>query len=882
MMSLRGLLLRGRALFHRADAEREMEEEMRLHLEMETEKHRREGLSPEEARRQARLAFGAMEAVREAHRDGRGWRWLEDAVADARFALRTLRRNPVLSATAIITLALGIGANTAIFSAVNAVILRPLPFPHSDQLAMLSEDNPEKDWHRQVAAPANYFDWRERVKAFQDVAAYTPGGGSTLDLDGHPQRVRTRSVTGNYFSVLQVQPRFGRAFTDAETWGTEPSTIVISDQLWRDAFGSDTGVVGRTVTMDGSSTQIVGIMPPRFRFAADSVDVWQTMGWDRQSRSQVFFRRAHWVRVIARLKPGVTPRAADAELQTVVRQLQVEYPETNRVMGADLVPLHEYLIGDVRPALLILQAAVALLLLIACANVANLLLVQAAGREREASLRLTLGAGRSRLVRQALTESLVLATLGGMAGLALGWWGTRALAVLQPAQMLPVAEVSMDWRVLVGILALTTGTGLLFGIAPAVWNARRVPAEVLKEGGRGGTSGRLRRWGDGLVVAEVAVALILTVGAGLLLQSFWRLSRVDPGIEARGVLLAGIRLPSAYDSAAKQFAFFDALRERVHALPGVEDAAMAIVPPFGGVGYTSDFHIAGRPANEYGSEVAHDYVTPEYFRVLHVPLRAGRVFTEADRAGAIPVTIINDALARKFFRGENPIGQRLTFDRFPDSTSVWRTIVGVVGDIRQQGLAVEPQIEAYEAAAQNSRTYMTLLARTRGDALALAPAVRRVVADLDPTLALAQVGTLERLQARSIAGQRFIMLLLVVFAFTGFMLAVVGVYGVMAQLGRRRTQEMGIRLALGAQTSQVQWLVVQHGLRLVTVGLVLGLAGATGATQVMRDLLYGVTPRDPATFLAVPVLLALTGLIATWLPALKVSRADPAGALRAE
>jgi putative ABC transport system permease protein len=881
-MTFKGLLLRGRALFRPADAERDLDEEIRLHLELEIEKNLRQGLPADEARRRARLAFGGIDVVKEAHRDGRGWRWLEDALADARFALRTLRRNPVLSATAIITLALGIGANTAIFSAVNAVILRPLPFPQSDRLVMISEDNPEKGWRREVAAPANYLDWKERVRAFEDVAAYTPGGGSTLTGQGNPQRVRSRAVTGNYFSVLRVRPELGRAFTDAETWNNGTAVAVISHQLWREAFGGDSAAVGRTVVFDGTATEIVGVMPARFRFAADSFDVWQTMAWDREDRAQEFFRRAHYVRVVARLQPGVTPEAADAELQTVVRQLQVEYPLTNKVMGADLVPLHEFLIGDVRPALLMLQAAVALLLLIACANVANLLLVQAVGREREASLRLTLGAGRARLVRQALTESLLLAMLGGSAGLALGWWGTGALAALRPAQLLPVADVSMDWRVLAGILALTTATGLIFGIAPALWSARRVPAEVLKEGGRSGTSRRIRRWGDALVVGEVALALILTVGAGLLVQSFWKLQRVDPGIDARGVLAVGIRLPASYDSTAKQAAFFDALRKRVQALPGVTDVALGIVPPFGGLGYTSDFHVAGRPLNDYGTEVGRDYVTPEYFRTLRVPLRAGRFFTSADRIGSVPVVIINEAMAQKHFRGQDPLGQRITFDRVPDSTSVWRTIVGIVGDVRQQGLALEPQIEAYEPAAQQVNSYMTLLARTRGDAAGLAPAIRRVVGDLDQTLALAQVQPLERLQARSIAGRRFIMSLLVVFAVTGFVLAIVGIYGVMAQRGRRRTQEMGIRIALGARASHVQWLVVRHGLQLVMVGLVLGLLGATGATRAMRALLYEVTPGDPVTFLTVMALLTLTALAASWLPAARASRADPAGALRAE
>ena len=880
---LRGLRARLRALLRREAADRDLQAEIRMHLELEAEQNRRRGMSPAEARRQAAIAFGGVDVAREAHRDVLGIRWIEDTIADARFALRTLVRNPVLSGAAILTIALGIGANTAIFSVVNAVILRPLPFPRADQLVMLSEDNPEKGWRRQVAAPANYLDWKQRVHAFADVAAYEPGGGATLTGVGEPQRIRFRGVTGNYFTVLGVRPALGRVFTPEETWKSGSPVAVISDRMWRDVFGAAPATVGRTIAINGTRTEIVGVMPPSFSYAADTVDVWQPVAWDPQNRGQIFFRRAHWLRVIARLNPGVTAQAADAEFQTVVRQLQTEHPETNRVMGADLVPLHDFLIGDVRTPLLLLQVAVGLLLLIACANVGNILLVQAVGREREASLRLTLGAGRGRLVRQALTESLVLSALGGIAGVTLGWWGTHLFAALQPNGKLPVPIVPLDIRVLLAMLFLTTATGLLFGIAPALWSARRLPAEVLREGERG-SSQRVRRWGDMLVVGELALALMLTVGAGLLLQSVRRLEQVDPGVDARGVLAVGISLPSGYDSTPQQIAFFDALRQNVRALPGVTDAGVALVPPFGGVGYTSDFHIAGRPANEYGTEIAHDYVSPEYFSTLRIPLLAGRLLSPADRAGAVPVVVINQALARKFFHEQDPVGQRITFDKIPDSTSVWRTIVGVVGDVRQQGLAVEPLIEAYEAFAQNGNSYMTLLARTHSDAAAraLLPAVRSVVARLDPTLALAQAQSLEHMEQRSIASQRFIMLLLVAFAGTGFVLAIVGVYAVMAQLGRRRTREMGIRIALGARMGEVQWLVVRHGLRLVAVGLTIGAVGALAATRAIRALLYEVSPGDPPTFLAVLTLLTLTALAASWLPAARASRADPATALRAE
>jgi putative ABC transport system permease protein len=882
MPAFKGLLVRLRAVLRRDVTERELSDEIRFHLDLETEQNLRLGMSRDAARRQALVAFGGVERWKESHRDVRGARWLEDLVGDVRFALRTLGRNPVLAGAAILTLALGIGANTAIFSAVNAVILRPLPFPHPERLVMLSEDNPEKSWRRAVVAPANYLDWKERVGAFEEVAAYTPGGGGTIVIRGEPQRVLTRGVTGNYFSVLGVRPEMGRVFRGGETWLAGTPVAMISHRLWKDAFVGDPAAVGRIVPIDGTPTEIVGVMPPNFRFAADSFDVWQAMGWDPQSRTQDFFRRAHWLRVIARLKPGVTPVAADAEFQTVVRQLQTAYPLTNRVMGADLVPLHAFLIGDVRTSLLMLQVAVGLLLLIACANVGNLLLVQAVGREREVSLRLTLGAGRGRLVRQVLTESLVLSALGGVLGCALGWWGTRTLAALQPSRLLPVARVPMDLRVLASLLATTTATGLLFGSAPALWIARRVPAEVLKSGGRTGSGYRLRRWGDPLVVGEIALALMLTLGAGLLVRSFWRLQHVESGIDPRGVLVMGIRLPTAYHGEERQQIFFDGLRERVRALPGVDDAAEAIVPPFGGVGYTSDFHVAGRPPSDYGTEVARDYVTPEYFRTLRIPLRAGRAFTDEDRRGSVPVVVINDAMARRYFHGQDPVGQRITFDRVPDSTSVWRTIVGVVGDVRQQGPALEARIEAYEAFAQQPNSYMTLLVRTRGDPAELAPAVRRALADLDATLAPSQVTTLAELRERSIASQRFLMTLLLALAVTGFVLAIVGVYGAMAQMAKGRTREMGIRMALGARASQVQWMVLRYGTRLAAAGLLLGVIAALAVVRTIRGLLFDVAPTDPLTFVGVPLVLALTVLAASWLPAVRASRANPASTLREE
>jgi putative ABC transport system permease protein len=882
---LRNLRRRLRALLRRGDVERELDEELRFHLELETEKNRHLGLDTGEARRQALVAFGGVERVKEEYRDGRGTRWLEDAAADVRFALRALGRSPALAGAAVVTLALGLGANTAIFSAVNAVILRPLPFEQPDRLYALGENNVEKNWQMEVAAPANIFDWRERVAAFADVAAYSSFSPSlTLTGDGEPRRLQSAVVTGNFFSLLGVRPALGRAFEERETWQTGGDVVILSDRAWRTVFGADRGIVGRFVELQGRPTQVVGVMPPGFAFPSEEVDVWAPTAWDPQSRAQVFFRRAHWMRPIARLAPGVSAEQADVQLQQVVEQLKGEYPETNRVMGAGMVPLHDYLVGDTRLPLLVLLGAVALLLLIACANVGNLLLVQAAGRERELSVRVALGARRARLVRQALTESLVLSTIGGLAGLAVGWVATRLLVRMQPEGLLRVRDFGLDVGVFGYVLALTTVSGLLFGIAPALLASRRLPIDALREGGRAGSEGRRsRRWGDLLVVGEVAIALLLSVGAGLLVRSFWELRHVDPGFDASGVITATVSLPGArYDSAAKVDAFFRTTIERLRALPGVTDASATSPLPLTGLGYTSDFVIASHPAGEYGSEVAHRRVLPDYFRTMRVPVLRGRAFTAADVSGSRPVVVINQALAERHFAGQDPVGQRITDDREPDSTSTWYTIVGVVGNEHMESLSLEPRIEMLHPASQDPTSAMTLVARTSGDPTRLVPGLRAVVHDLDPALALDEVRPMTAVQRDSLARARFLTTLLLLFAGIGLVLAIVGVYGVLSQLARRRTREMGIRIALGATGARVRWMIVGHGQGLGHGGLGVGAAAAAMATRAMRGLLFQVPPADPATFVTVAVLLAATTVVASWLPARRASRADPAEVLRGE
>jgi len=884
MSMLKGFAARLRAMFSPRSTEHALDEEIRFHIEQETEKNLRLGMSRDEARRQALVQFGGLTQAREAHHEVYAARPVEDFVADVRYALRTMRRTPALAGAAILTLALGIGANTAIFSAVNAVILRPLPFPNPDQLYMLWEENPEKGWHKQVSAPANMFDWKEQVAAFADVMGYSEAfGTSTLTDGGEPMIVKPALGTGNFFSVLQARAALGRTFTDAETWRTGQSVAVLSHRLWRDRFRSDPGVVGRTIQLDGSPVQVVGVMPAGFAFPNEKVDLWQPWAWNPSNRQQVFFRRAHWLNVIARVKPGVTLETANAQLQAVVKRLQGDYPATNTLMGAGMTPLHEFLVGDTRLPLLVLLSAVGLLLLIACANVGNLMLVKASGREREAAIRLALGAGRRRLVRQALTESLVTSMLGGAAGVALGWWGTRALQALQPGGMLRVSQFEFDWVVLAYVLAITTVSGLLFGIAPALWSSRRLPLDALKDGGRGGSeSRRIRRWGERLVIGEVALALMLSIGAGLLVRSLLRLQHVDPGFDPNGVLAVRVSLPQGrYDTNEKIVSFSIQLEERLRGIPGVQSVGGISQLSLENAGYTSDFTISGWPAGKYGSEVGHRRVTPEYFKTMRTPVLAGRAITVDDRADAPQVVVINEAFARTYFQGEDPIGKRITFDRVPDSASVWNTVIGVVKSQHQTKLNLEPQIEVFEPLAQSPAGMFAVL-RTAGDPASLGPAVRRTVAEIDPALAIESMRTMNEVRAQSLARERFLTTLLLLFASVGLALAVVGVYGVMAQMARRRVREMGIRLALGAQANDVRWLVVRNGLRLVLLGLVIGTAGALVATRTMQALLFGVAPKDPLTFVSVPLVLVLTALVATWVPATYASRADPATALRAE
>jgi putative ABC transport system permease protein len=884
---LTGLRMKLRALLDRAGAESELDEELRFHLEQQAQLFVSQGMTPPEAERRARLALGGVERTKESYRDARGTRGLEELLGDIRYALRALRRDRALAAAGILTLALGIGAVTAVFSAVNAVMLRDLPFADPGRLVSVWEENADRGWYQNWVAPANYYDWKEQVRSFDDIAGYSDSPSNvTLIGQGAPRLLAAAVVTGNFFPVLGVPPALGRGFDPDDDWDRGQQPAILSHRIWQTEFGGDPDIIGKSMSLGGAHPwQIVGVMPEGFTFPLRTTDVWLPYLLDPAMRGRVSFRRAHWMRTVARLAPGVSLAAANAELQTVARRLEVDHPETNTRMGAGITPLHDWVIGDTRRPLVVLLSAAAVLLLIACVNVGNLLLVHALRRSRDVALRFALGATRSRVARQALTEGVVLSLLGGIAGTAVGWAGARALLAMQPAGMLPVSEIGLDVRVLIFAVAITALSGLAFGTAPAMLATRQAPANALRSGGRTFSGGGARRWTRYLVIAEVALAVLLTVGAGLLLRSYDRLSSVAPGFDPEGVLTAEMVIPGArYDSMTKVVGFYSSLVDRVRAMPGVQDAAAVRQLPATSTSWSSNLAVAGRPPMEQSQDVLHREILGDYFRVMRVPLLSGRVFGAGDVAGAPNVVVVNASMGRQYFPDEDPVGQRISFDRVPDSTSVWHTIVGVVGDEHQASLAEPPRPEIFAPFRQDWSRGMTLVVRVDDgrDPLTLARPVRQAVAGLDSLLAITSIRPMSDVHRDAMSRQRFTSVLVLVFAISGVLLALVGVFGVLAQLVQSRWREMGIRLALGAQRAEVRRLIVTSGFRLLAIGIAIGLMVSLGATRVLTALLYGIEPDDAITYVAVALLIGIAGMLAAWVPAWRASGADPALALREE
>jgi putative ABC transport system permease protein len=840
----------------------------------------------------ARLVAG-MWAEGARDRSGRGGRGrrggtVEALAGDLRVAGRGLRRNPGYAIAALVVLALGIGANTTIFSTANALFFRPLPFLDPDRLVTLYETNPEFGWVDAAAAPANALDWRERIQGFEDVAVHAEFASprTWMGYDGAPRLLRAVTVSGNFFDVLGVRAELGRTFRWEETWAPDDRVVLLGHDLWRSEFGGDPTVVGRIMDLGGVPTEVVGVLPPGFTYPLPGTQLWLPYGWSRADRAEVWFRRAHFVRPVARLAPGATLQDANAELQGVVADLSREYPETNRVMGAGVSPLRGFLTRETRGRVLLLGGAVALLLVLACVNVATLSLVRGSEREREVAIRHALGAGRGRVARLLLAESVLVAGLGGALGLGVGWIAIRFLEGRIPLGVEGVTALSLDLRV-AAFVALTTGlVGVAVGLLPALRAASsKGRGTALAGTGRAGTPDRGRvRLLDALVAAEVGLALLLVAGAGLTVRSYLLLRDVDPGFRTGGTAAVHFLIPpGSHPSREEVLAFQDAFLERVRALPGVEAAGSAGHLPLDGTGWSSQFQAEGWPAERVGFEVLHRRADAGYFEALGIPLLQGRMFGSGDGPEASPVVLVNRSFVDRHFPGEDPVGERIANDREAASRPAehtWYEIVGVVGDQHQTSPAEPPRPEIIEHRSQDWNRGNWVVFRTEGDPLDAVPAIREILRSLDATIPLGEVRSLREVWTRSMARERMVLTLLGVFGVTALLVAAVGVYAVTAQAARARTREMGIRMALGASASRVVGTMVRQGLTVVGAGLGLGLLGVVPAGRALRGFLYGVGPGDPGTLVAVVAVLAAVAAVACYLPARRVTAADPVRALR--
>ncbi len=810
---------------------------------------------------------------------------------EIQYALRVLAKSPTFTLLAIGTLALAIGANTAVLSLVNGILVRPLPFRDPGRLVLLWEHFSAQGLHQIPVSVPEYLDYEERLRSFAGIAAFDTASFNLTDGD-RPERIEGAVVTPGLFSVLGVSPLRGRAFAPEEMGEGRNDVVVISERLWRTRFDSDPDLLGRRIALNGRPCEIIGIMPAGFEFplpvhgveagrSSDPADIWRPVAFtegERKSRGS----RSHGL--IGRLRAEVTMAEAQAELNALTERWKSEYAQNyppGPSFGGRLYPLREQVVGGVRVALLIVLAAVGLVLLIACANLSMMLLARAASREREMAIRVALGAGPLRLLRQLLTESVVLAVAGGLAGILLAWWSLELLRALG-AQSLPrLAEVNLDWRVLGVTLAISAVTGIVFGLFPALTSARPELTEALKEGGRGSTESRRRnRLRNGMVVAEIALALVLLVSAGLLLKSFIRLQNVSPGFNPASVLTMELFLPpTKYERGRPVIDFYGEMTRRLSALPGVEAAAFASILPLSGSSSDNSFDIEGR---HYGPSEPHPdeqirSVTPDYFKAMQIPLSKGRFFDQSDTAEAPGVVIINQALARKYWPNEEPLGKRMTIEDPKDEK--WMTVVGVVGDVRHRALDEPPQPEFYVPHAQLPYRQMILALRTTPAPMSLAAPVRQEVLSFDQDQPVAKIRPLAAVIAESVAPRRLSVLLITGFAGLALLLAAVGIYGVMSSLVAQRTHEIGVRMALGAQRSDIMAMVVGQGLRLIAFGAIAGLLLALAGTRSLQALLFSVSSLDLATFVLVPLALAGVALAATVIPAVRATRADPMIAL---
>jgi predicted permease len=816
---------------------------------------------------------------------------------DFRFAVRQLIKKPAFTAIAIITLALGIGANSAVFGLINALLVRSLPYHDPSELVLLWEQFPAQGLERIPVSAPEYIDFEKGLHSFTQIAAFNY---STFNLAGGnvPERISGAVVSPALFPMLGIEPIAGRTFAQEEQGEGHDDLIVISERLWKRRFNSDPSLVGKPLLLNGRNYVVIGIMPAKFEFPiplfnlqggqfAERVDLWKPVAFSQGERNS---RGDRSYGVIARLRPNVTPAKAQAEIDTAVANWIKAFPDNYSAssrFGAKIYPLHEQVVGGMRKGLFILVGAVAFVLLIACANLATMLLARASARERELAIRMALGAGTWRLLRQMLTESIALALAGGAAGVLLSVWGLELLKRVGARTIPRLNEVTLDWTVLLVSAVVAIGSGILFGLIPALASAKPELTEALKEGGRGSTSGaRPNRVRNMLVIAEIALALVLLVGAGLLMKSFARLQGVNPGFNARQVLMMELSLPQTkYPSGANPSYlggdstrnFYQEALRRIARLPGVDAVACTDILPLSGTNSDSSFSIEGREMNnnEPGPDEEIRVVTPDYFRVLQTPLLKGRFFTEADNADAPQVAVVNEVLARKYFHNGDALGKRITFSdpRKPDVK--WITIIGIVANVRHRALELEPQPEYYIPHAQFPMRGMILAVRSVQDPRSLTAAIRREIQSIDPDQPLANVRTFDQVVSESVAPRRLSVVLLGIFAAIALVLAAVGTYGVISYFVIQRTHEIGVRTALGAQPRDVLVLVIGHALRLVAIGTLVGLILAMFSTRALSALLYNVGAFDLATFATVALVLCAVALLASYIPALRATRADP-------
>jgi predicted permease len=869
-----------RNLFHKDRVDQEFTEEIQAYLDMVTEENIRQGLTPQEARRNALVEVGGVEQVQERVREIRMGQFIETTWRDIRFGVRALVHSPIFTVVTVLSLALGIGANTAIFSVVNGLLLRPLPYPESEQIVDVWHTPPQQSFpglDRFSVSPANYLDWKAQSNAFEQMAIYTYTGLS-LSTSNDPLPLIGAAVSSDFFSVLRTNAMQGRTFTPDEEQPGRDQVVVISHGLWQRAFGANPNIVGQTLTLNSRSFTVVGIMPAGFQLPREA-DLWVPLAWDDKERQT---RSIHDYIVIARLKQNVSLPQAQAEMSTISTRLEQQYPEENSGWGAVVIPLREDLVGDIRTALLVLFSAVGFVLLIACANVANLMLARGANRRKEMAVRVALGAGRARLVRQLLTESVLLAVTGGVLGLLLAVWGSRMLVRL--GSLPNSGDIGIDTWALGFTLLVSFAAGIIIGIVPALQFTKSSLSETLKQGsGRTGGSPMKQHTRKALVVSEVALSLVLLIGAGLMIRSFWKLQNVDPGFDTSNALTMSVALtPIRYSEPHQQLAFLDRAMEQIRAVPGVVSVGTTTTIPLAGGGSTQPFSIEGRPTGTIAEQPMAQtrYISPDYFKAIGIPLRQGRFFSDQDRDNSVPVIIISEAMARRFWPGENPIGKRLT-PSFHSKEGA-REIVGVVGDVKARGLDSDASTMMYLPYKQAPRPFMSFVVRTSSNPESLVQPVSRAIYSIDKEQALTDVQTMDQVLMQSLSDRRFNMTLLLTFAGVALVLAAVGVYGVMNYTVTLRRRELGIRMALGAKASDVLRLVLRQGLTLTLIGVGAGLISAYALTRLMASLLYGVTATDYLTFASVSAVLIVVGLVASFVPARRATKVDPTIALRTE